>query len=138
MHHVLERQQAKQPTESAVADAARLKKILEVTYDAGYLFGPARAETWTIEEGWDQLVSLTRKGFEEPHFQYCDGTRFWKGMPKANDGRHNAGGPEHDELPGKIASLIGNLIDNCFVGIYFQSALAGVSESSSANSRWCR
>ena len=89
--------------------------------------GPARAETWTIEDDWDQLVSVSRKGFAPPHFQYCDGTRFWKGMPRANDGWHLAGGHEHDELPGKIASLIVNLVDSCLAGIYLQSALAGVS-----------
>ena len=48
-------------------------------------------------------------------------------MPKANDGWHNAGGPEHDELPGKIASLIVNLVDSCLAGMYLQSSLAGVS-----------
>ncbi len=34
------------PTEGALGDAARLQQILEVNFDAGYLFGPARAETW--------------------------------------------------------------------------------------------
>ena len=38
-----------------------------------------------------------------------------------------AGGPEHDETPGKIASLIVNLVDSCLVGVYLQSALRGVS-----------
>ncbi len=38
-----------------------------------------------------------------------------------------AGGPEHDETPGKAASLIVNLVDSCLVGIYLQSALRGVS-----------
>ena len=59
---------AKQPTEGALADAARLKRILEVNFDAGYLFEPARAETWTIEDEWDQLVSLTRKRFRTTAF----------------------------------------------------------------------
>ena len=48
-------------------------------------------------------------------------------MPKAKDGLHLAGGPEHDELPGKIASLIANLVDSCLVGVYLQAALTGVS-----------
>ena len=81
----------------------------------------------TIEDEWDQLVALSRKGFAPPHLEYCDGTRFWICMPKANDGWHNAGGPEHDELPAKIASLIVNLVDSCLAGIYLQSAFAGVS-----------
>ena len=40
-----------------------------------------------------------------------------------------AGGPEHDDTPGKIASLIVNLVDSSLVGIYLQSALRGVSPS---------
>ena len=38
-----------------------------------------------------------------------------------------AGGPEYDDTPGKIASLIVNLVDSCLVGVYLQSALRGVS-----------
>ena len=89
------------PTAGAQADAARLKRILEVTFDAGYLFGPARAETWGIVDDLDQLISMSHKGFAPPNFQYCDGTRFWKGMLQANDGWHLVGGPERDDLPGK-------------------------------------
>ena len=47
------------PTEGTLADAARLTQILEVKFDAGYLFGPARAETWGIVDDWDELVSLS-------------------------------------------------------------------------------
>ena len=46
------------PTEGTLADAARLKHILDVNFDAGCLFGPARAETWGIVDDWDESVSL--------------------------------------------------------------------------------
>ena len=38
-----------------------------------------------------------------------------------------AGGTEYEDTPGKIASLIANLVDSCLVGVYLQSALRGVS-----------
>ena len=34
---------AQQPSKASFIDATRLKQILELDYDAGFLFGPARA-----------------------------------------------------------------------------------------------
>ncbi len=80
-----------------------------------------------MEEQFDQYLMRIRDGMAPPNLQYCDGHRFWKGIPKCKDGWHTAGGPEHDETPGKIASLIVNSVDSCLVGVYLQSALRGVS-----------
>ena len=49
-------------TEGHLADAARLKRILEVNFDAGYIFGPGRASTWSIECHFDQYVNPLRTG----------------------------------------------------------------------------
>ena len=38
----------------SLADAARLKQLFEIHFDAGYLFGPGRTSAWGIEEEFDQ------------------------------------------------------------------------------------
>ncbi len=61
---------AKPPTPGRVADAARLKRIFEGNFDAGYVFGPGRASTCTFEERFDQHVTRIRDGMALPHFQF--------------------------------------------------------------------
>ena len=68
-------------------DNAILAKSALSHYDAGMLLGPARAETWRIEDKWQTAADHLTAKLKPDHFSRHEATNFWSNISKT-DGWH--------------------------------------------------
>ena len=71
----------------AMVDGAILAKSALSHYDAGMLLGPARAETWRIEEKWNTAADHLTARLKPDHFTWHEATNLWSSISKT-DGWH--------------------------------------------------
>ena len=69
-----------------VEGAVRAKEALQ-HYDAGMILGPARADTWRIEEKWNGAAEILTAKLKPDHFTWNEATNFWSSTSKV-DGWH--------------------------------------------------